>query len=103
MKTPAEILDIPKFDQWFPGQQNLYSQMKEWAERPAHLSQEIDLTGRRFLGCALPTGYGKSLLGMLTAVSGSQGDGKVVFLTSTKGLQSQLMSDFGSLGMVDIR
>ena len=80
MKTPAEILNIPKFDQWFPGQQNLYSQMKEWTESDG-----------RFLGCALPTGYGKSLLGMLTAVSGSQGDGKVVFLTSTKGLQSQLM------------
>ena len=92
MKTPAEILNIPKFDQWFPGQQDLYSQMKEWTESDG-----------RFLGCALPTGYGKSLLGMLTAVSGSPGDGKVVFLTSTKGLQSQLMSDFGSLGMVDIR
>jgi len=47
-----------------------------------------------------PTGAGKSL-SYVTA--GILLGGKVVILTVTKGLQSQLMRDFAEIGMVDIR
>lgn len=47
-----------------------------------------------------PTGFGKSL--MYVAAARMFG-GKTVILTSTKGLQSQLMRDFESVGMVDVR
>lgn len=99
--TPAEILGIPQFDRWYPGQVELSSQLSAWLAGP-----------NRFLGAALPTGYGKSLLGMLLAQENLQitqenlritQENKVVYLTSTKGLQEQLMRDFSSLGVVDIR
>ena len=47
-----------------------------------------------------PTGFGKSL--MYVAASRLLG-GKTVILTSTKGLQSQLLRDFEEAGMVDVR
>ena len=47
-----------------------------------------------------PTGFGKSL--MYVGASRLLG-GKTVILTSTKGLQSQLMHDFAEMGMVDVR
>src|SRR5580765_5724043 len=55
---------------------------------------------KRFVLNAAPTGSGKSLMYMGQAlVSGA----RTVILTSTKGLQSQLIGDFGESGLVDIR
>ena len=86
---PSELLGLPKFSQWYPGQETLYKEMMSWLLGP-----------ERYLGAALPTGYGKSLLAMLVArMSGV----RTVYLTSTKGLQAQLMNDFQSLGLVDQR
>jgi len=89
MNTPGDILGIPKFNQWYPGQEDLCDQIAEWLRGP-----------ERFLGAALPTGYGKSLLGMLAARNSRM---RAMFLTSTKALQTQLMSDFQPAGLVDIR
>ena len=83
------VLGLSKFDRWYPGQEGLYNQIMQWLEGP-----------ERFLGAALPTGYGKSLLGMLAAQTSQR---RTVCLTSTKALQTQLMVDFQPIGLVDIR
>ena len=54
----------------------------------------------RFLAASVPTGFGKSLLAMLTSHFSGM---RTVYMTSTKGLQTQLMADFNRLGLVDIR
>jgi len=55
---------------------------------------------KRFVTLVCPTGFGKSLT--YTTVAKLRG-GRSVFLTSTKGLQSQLVRDFGESGLVDVR
>jgi len=55
---------------------------------------------KRFQALALPTGGGKSLVGIsLHKLLGL----RCVVLTSTKGLQQQYLSDFERIGMVDVR
>lgn len=54
---------------------------------------------KRFVVLGMPTGFGKSLVYMATGTL----DDPMVVLTSTKGLQSQLITDFASHGLVDIR
>ena len=55
----------------------------------------------RFQVLTCPTGFGKSLVYMAAAQIVS---GRTMILTSTKGLQTQLMSDFGDVeGVCDIR
>ena len=53
---------------------------------------------KRFLGVEAPTGSGKSLLAVLTAVMGNK---RSAILTATKGLQTQMLKDFTML--TDIR
>lgn len=55
---------------------------------------------KRFVIQCMPTGAGKSLTYIMEAILRG---GRAVFLTSTKGLQDQLMRDFASSGLVDIR
>lgn len=55
---------------------------------------------KRFIALCMPTGSGKSLAYM--AALHLQG-GRGVALTSTKGLQDQIVEDFGSLGVWDVR
>src|SRR5262245_59624912 len=47
-----------------------------------------------------PTGFGKTIYYMSAAVLGGH---RTAFLTASKVLQSQLMGDFSSIGLVDIR
>lgn len=54
----------------------------------------------RFVALTMPTGSGKSLCYTAAAILSGQ---KTVVLTSNKGLQDQLHSDFDSVGMVDVR
>lgn len=54
----------------------------------------------RFVGITAPTGSGKSLIYMAAQQLFS---GRTVILTSTKGLQDQLGTDFGSVGLQDLR
>jgi len=54
----------------------------------------------RFVAHVCPTGFGKSLV--YVAMSILRG-GRTLILTSTKGLQSQLLKDFSCVGLVDVR
>lgn len=79
------ILGLPeKFSKWRPGQ--------------AKACQQILNPKPRFLLLAAPTGFGKSIA-YVTAATLTKG--RTAILTSTKGLQDQLLSDFEDL--VDIR
>ena len=62
--------------------------------------QQICNTSKRFVAQVIPTGGGKSVTYMAAAL---QSSGRTVILTSTKGLQQQLLRDFAAIGAVDIR
>lgn len=80
-------LGLPeKFDHWRPGQ----------AEAVVRI---LDST-KRFVVINAPTGFGKTVTYMGAALLGCRRTG---FLTSSKGLQSQLVGDFKECGLVDIR
>ncbi len=84
--TPSDLGLPSKFQTWRPGQ---------WAAIETALE-----TDKRFIALSTPTGGGKSL----TCISAAVLEGKrAVYLTSSKGLQSQLHSDFAECGMVDMR
>lgn len=98
MPMPHQIVRVPsllpapvdcglpeKFTGWRPGQQEA-------------VLRALD-SPKRFVVLGMPTGFGKSLTYM---ACGTLADPMVV-LTSTKGLQSQLIEDFTDAGLVDIR
>jgi Rad3-related DNA helicase len=89
MLTPAQMLGLPKFSSWYPGQEYIFEQLVEWMH-----------SDNRFACAPIPTGFGKSLLGMLTARWGST---RTAYLTSTKGLQDQLMDDFKGIRLHEIK
>jgi len=89
LPTPNIILNHPKFDHWYPGQEEALVSILQWLNGP-----------KRFLCASMPTGSGKSLLAVLSSVLGSR---RAAVLTVTKGLQGQLTQDFEQIGMVDIR
>lgn len=55
---------------------------------------------KRFIAQNQPTGSGKSLCYM---AGGILNGGRILYLTSSKGLQDQLMDDFHGIGLKDIR
>lgn len=80
------LIGLPKkFDRWRRNQ-------------PEAVLRAMD-SDKRFVVLGMPTGFGKSIVYLTCGVLGEP----TVFLTSTKGLQSQLVSDFGDIGLVDIR
>lgn len=93
--TPTRTLDLPpptcfgapaKFDRWRDLQCTA-------------IMSAVD-SPKRFVMQAAPTGFGKSLVYVGQAlVTGA----RTCILTSTKGLQSQLIGDFQESGLVDIR
>jgi len=83
LPSPSVLLGVLGFNAWFPGQADAFSKIMDWYYSPA-----------RFLGVSLPTGGGKSCLSMLVA---KMTDTRTCILTATKGLQDQLMGDFGSI------
>lgn len=84
--APRTIGLPPKFDQWRACQDIAIHQILTTAER--------------FLTQVVPTGGGKSAIytgaAMLTP-------GRTIILTSTKGLQTQLIADFADCGAVEMR
>jgi len=84
-----------------PSTFGLPSKFIAWRKNQAEACQSIIDSEERFLLQVCPTGSGKSI----TYVTASQLiSGRTVILTSTKGLQTQLMADFGRMpGVVDIR
>ena len=72
--------------------------------RPGQYATAVDLAAseKRFSLLAAPPGSGKSLIYM--AVAKLLGPStRTLILTGTKGLQRQLLSDFSSIGLLDIR
>ena len=73
----------------------------EWRPLQDVACEQIIDCKERFLAQACPTGFGKSLVYMTAAMLIP---GRTVVLTSTKGLQSQLIRDFGKVsGVTDMR
>jgi len=89
LPPPSILLNHPKFSSWYPGQEDAFNQIDHWLRH----------SDKRFLCASMPTGSGKSLLGVLAAILGSK---DTAFLTVTKGLQSQLMDDFEQLKMYSL-
>lgn len=79
MNTPAELGLPSKFSSWRPGQDRI-------------LQQVLDSRNQSVTVQVVPTGGGKSLCYMTAAVLLP---GRTLILTSTKGLQDQLSSEFG--------
>gem|GEM_PF-1759478 len=88
MLLPSPIfLGLPeKFNGWRPGQD-------------AAVVAALD-SSKRFIAINAPTGFGKTPTNFAIATLGGF---RAAFLTASKGLQSQLLADFGSCGLVDIR
>jgi ATP-dependent DNA helicase DinG len=84
--APADLGLPDKFTEFRPTQ----AEALDWIMR----------SNKRFIGGSAPTGVGKSLLGVASAVTL---DAKCVYLTATKALQDQIQSDFACIGMRDIR
>jgi ATP-dependent DNA helicase DinG len=83
-----------------PGAFGLPPKFAEWRQ----LQEQAILAGidspRRFVYQAAPTGFGKSPVYVGQALISSA---RTIILTSTKGLQSQLITDFAPSGLIDIR
>src|SRR5438445_4937080 len=86
LPSPAALGMPDKFSDWRPGQ----------AEA---VLRALD-SDKRFVVMGMPTGFGKSLAYMAAAILG---DAPTIVLTSTKGLQNQLIDDFSPSGLADIR
>ena len=86
MKSPAEMGLPHKFAAWRPGQEQAVADFINCKER--HLVQVV------------PTGVGKSLIYMAGALNKCE---PTVILTSTKGLQDQLVNDFSAIGLVEMK
>ena len=83
-----------------PGAFGLPSKFTSWRPNQSEaIVRGLD-SPQRFVVPVCPTGFGKSLLYMTMAVLKG---GRTLILTSTKGLQTQLLEDFKDMGAVDIR
>ncbi len=86
MKPPAELGLPHKFKEWRPVQERAVEDFINCKSR--HLLQ------------ITPTGVGKSLIYMAGAMQKCE---PTVILTSTKGLQDQLVNDFSMMGLVELK
>lgn len=86
--NPRDIGLPPKFQTWRPNQGPALNDVME------------DLQLYRFLPVTMPTGTGKSPWYIALALIMGW---RTIILTRTKALQTQLMDDFSSIGLVDIR
>jgi len=77
-----------------------FSQFPKWRDGQWAAVQAAIDSDTRFTGLVLPTGSGKSLIAMSWAALLG---GRTVYVTSTKGLQEQLVRDYEDSGIQDIR
>ena len=84
--TPSDLGLPAKFQKWRPGQ---------WSSIETSLE-----TDKRFIALSTPTGGGKSVTCVSSAILEAK---RAIYLTATKGLQTQLHDDFSECGMVDMR
>lgn len=83
-----------------PAKLGLPTRFDRWRSNQYEAVWRIVEDERRFQAAVCPTGFGKSLMYVAQAVI--QGY-RTCVLTSTKGLQSQIVDDFESIGFVDVR
>lgn len=88
LPTPVELGFPAKFAQF-------YDDQLEAIDR-------IIFNKRRVTALAMPTGSGKSVTGVAAALLHPEVR-RAIYLTSTKGLQDQLATDFQQLGLLDLR
>ncbi len=82
-----------------PQDWGLPAKFKEWRPNQTKAITDALDTDKRFVAQSAPTGSGKSV----TAVTQSLlHGGRTVYLTSTKGLQQQLIEDFSDMGAVSV-
>lgn len=83
-----------------PEDLGLPAKFSSW--RPGQLEAALDALSseKRVVGHGIPTGSGKSLDYVAQALISGY---RTAILTSTKGLQDQLNTDFSSIGLVDVR
>lgn len=84
--TPHECGLPEKFEAWRPAQQEAIRHLMRGTKRVSAL-------------CA-PTGFGKSPVAMAAALLSKR---PTCFVTESRGLQDQLLADFGECGLVDLR
>ncbi len=72
---------------------------REWRPFQADAAWRVAGEASRFTMLAAPTGMGKSLIYIAAAVLSGK---RVCILTSTKGLQAQLMRDFATIGLTNV-
>lgn len=84
--NPADIGLPPQFTAFRPGQEEA--------------AIAIACGATRFDLVSMPTGSGKSIIYMAVA---NLVDGRALVVTGTKGLQAQLLADYGEIGLTDIR
>ena len=83
-----------------PSDFNLPSRFKDWRDGQDSALADLLTATTRFTVAALPTGIGKSPIGMAFAEYWQQ---PALYLTSTRGLQDQVRFDFAPMGVVDVR
>lgn len=83
-----------------PPQLGFPAKFRSWRPNQAQAIDDVLTSDKPFVGQALHVGSGKSAAYMGVAVISKA---RTMILTSTKGLQTQLLNDFGDLGLVDIR
>lgn len=83
-----------------PQDYGLPSKFSSWRTGQHEAVRFILASDKRFSVLSMPTGSGKSAV--YVAASQARG-GKTCIVTATKALQNQLLDDFSSIGMVDIR
>lgn len=89
LPSPGALLNLPRFSSWYPGQERVFQQVLAWYRSPS-----------RFLSLSVPAGSGKSLSAILASrLLGA----RTCILTATKGLQSQYVDDFGSIGLQSVK
>ncbi len=89
MPRPSDLGLPPKFRDWRKGQE------KTW--------EQLHYDNARFSILNTPVGSGKSLTAMASALLDADSDRRTAYLTVTKQLQEQVLEDFESSGVTDIR
>jgi len=96
--TPAATINRDA-DALSPAEMGLPSRYTEWRPQQINAIDRILTSDKRFVTICMPTGGGKSLVALGASVMSGR---RTVILTSTKGLQDQMSSDFGEC-LSDIR
>lgn len=91
---PAPLAD--PVDLGFP------AKFTRWYDDQLRAIDKAIFNAKRFTALAMPTGSGKSVTGIASALL-MPGVKRAIYLTSTKGLQDQLVTDFAELGLLDVR